>query len=383
MFGNKRKAQNMMLASSAQGRKKAAPVSTTDICQKRRPYAMYPGNMSMKLRLMQSALARLGHVLLALDQRLDLLGNLVQAAQNDLVALDESVALVFELRLLAKLAHQNLSPAEIVPRDAREKMVDGLELQAAVEKVQPRRAIDVHGGAQLALRERLAGAEVRGGHAPVREGDLDMQDNGRHVREDDEGDADGPRRQVQPNEAVAEKIPVAAHEGNLQRTGPPGSAQLSRPRAHQVQPRQHVEVEPGKGHDRVVCVLLDRDHEVGGAVPGEGEVVERGEDGFHIRRGGGEERRVLDVGVVLGRVGDEVVHVVGRLPPADAEAAAKVGDEGPDDGVGDEFARDAHVAGVVGGEHDLLLRGVLAAAQRLTQGSGGDAPRKRPGKSTT
>lgn len=58
---------------------------------------------------------------------------------------------------------------------------------------------------------------------------------------------------------------------------------------------------------------------------------------------------------MLGVVGDEVVDVVAAFPPADGEAAAKVGDEDANEGVGDEVMGDAPMAGVVGGEHDLML----------------------------
>ena len=53
-------------------------------------------------------------------------------------------------------------------------MVDGLELQAAVEKVQPGGAVDIHGGAQHFLREGLVDPEVGGAHCEVGERDLDV-----------------------------------------------------------------------------------------------------------------------------------------------------------------------------------------------------------------
>ena len=38
----------------------------------------------------------------------------------------------------------------------------------------------------------------------------------------------------------------------------------------------------------------------------------------------GEERQVLDVGVALHRVGNDVVDVVALLPPPDADAAEQI-----------------------------------------------------------
>jgi len=97
------------------------------------------------------------------------------------------------------------------------------------------------------------------------------------------------------------------------------------------------------------------DREGGEFVKEVGEVVVGGVQGAEERRRGGEEGDVLDVRVVFGMVGDEVVDVVAAFPPANGEAAAEVGDEDADEGVGDKVVGDASVAGVVRGEHDLML----------------------------
>lgn len=115
-----------------------------------------------------------------------------------------------------------------------------------------------------------------------------------------------------------------------------------------MQPGEHVEVEARERHYRVVGVLLVGDHEVTGRVPDETPVVEGAENGFHVGRSGGKERNVLDVRVVFGHVGDEVVNVVRRFPPADAKAAAEVGNEGANERVGDEVGGDAHMGRIVG-----------------------------------
>lgn len=124
-------------------------------------------------------------------------------------------------------------------------------------------------------------------------------------------------------------------------------------------PGEDIEVEAGEGHDGVVGVFLVREEDFARAVPGELKVlVESRDDALDVGRRGGEDGRVLDVWVVLGHVGDEVVDVVRRLPPADGQAAAEVGDEGADQSVDYEVTRYTAVAGVVRGEHDLLLEGV-------------------------
>ena len=267
--------------------------------------------------------------------------------------------MIRDTRLLAELAHQLLPPPQIVPRHAGEQVVDGLELQAAVDPVQPRGAVDVHGRAHLALGEGFGGAQVGGRHAPVGQGDLHVQDHGDQMRDEDEADADGPAGQRAPDEQVAEDEPVARHEHELDRARPPRCAQLGRARGAQVAPGEDIEVEAGEGHDGVVGVFLVREEDFARAVPGELKVlVESRDDALDVGRGGGENGRVLNVRVVLGHVGDEVVHVVRRLPPADGQAAAEVGDEGADQSVDYKVARYTAMAGVVRGEHNLLLEGV-------------------------
>ncbi len=153
---------------------------------------------------MQPTLPRLSHMLLALHQHLHLPPNLPQPPQNILVSLDESQDLVLNPRLLAKLSYQHLQPPQIMPRHSRKQMMHGLELQAAMHEIEPGRARDVHGGAQLALGEGFGVAEVGGRHAPVGKGDLDVQGHGNDVGDEHKGNAECPGRDAAPEEAVAE-----------------------------------------------------------------------------------------------------------------------------------------------------------------------------------
>jgi len=81
---------------------------------------------------MQSGLARLGHVQLAIDESSNHLGDLLEPSKDDLVALHEPVALVPDLRLLAEGAHERLCLPEVVARHAGEEMVHSLELESTV-----------------------------------------------------------------------------------------------------------------------------------------------------------------------------------------------------------------------------------------------------------
>lgn len=258
---------------------------------------------------MQTALPRLSHVLLALDHHLQLVANLIQPPQHFLVPIREVQDRVLDPRLRAELLDQLLQPPEVMPRHTREQVVHRLELQPPVDEVQPRGAADIHGRPELALREGLGLAELRGRHAPVGQRDLDVQRHRHNVRDEDERDADGPRGERLPQEAVPEQEPVAAHEGNLRGADPPRLAgpQTRRPVAEEVDPGQEVEVEARDTHDGVVHVLLVRDHGVGDGVPDECEVVVARAEGLEEGGAGGEERDVLDVGVVfLGLVSGDV-----------------------------------------------------------------------------
>lgn len=173
---------------------------------------------------MQSTLARLGHVLLTAGQDLDLLANLVQSAEDLAVSIDESQNGVGDFRLLAELADHDLDLAEVMSWYTGEEMVNGLELEATVDEVQPGRAVDVHGGSELALGEGFVLAEVGCGHSPVGEGDLDVKRHGNDMRDQDEHDTGRPVWQRAPEEKVAKDEPVAGHKGDLGWANPPGLA---------------------------------------------------------------------------------------------------------------------------------------------------------------
>lgn len=74
-------------------------------------------------------------------------------------------------------------------RDARVQVMDGLELQSAVEEVEPVGRIDIHGRAEHLLGKGLVDAEVGGAHCEVAERDLHVQGRGDHVADQDEGEA--------------------------------------------------------------------------------------------------------------------------------------------------------------------------------------------------
>lgn len=241
---------------------------------------------------------RLNMMLLARHHNLNLLRNIAQPAQNDLIPIHKPKDRILNPNILTELPNQRLHPAQIVARHARKQVVHSLELQTAVDKVQPRGTIDVHSGAQLLLCEGLSRAKVSGRHAPVGERDLDMERHGDDMRHQHECDAEGPGGDRKPEEAVAEEVPVASHEEDFGGARPRCCALVGGARGDQVKPGEEVEVEARDAHDGVVGVFLELDGDLAGAVPGEVEVVVGGVEGLEEHGGVGEEGDVLDVRVV-------------------------------------------------------------------------------------
>lgn len=192
------------------------------------------GAVRLTVKLVQSALAGARHVRLALHQHVSHATDVVETRENLAIAVDKAQTLVLDAELLAKVNDECLQPAQVVTGNARKEVVDGLELQTAVHKVHPGGAVDVHGGAELALGKGLAVAQVGGGHAPVGEGDLDVQRHGHDVRDEDKGDAEGPGGQGAPDEAVAVEEPVGGHEEHLDGTRPGGGTEIGGTRREEV-----------------------------------------------------------------------------------------------------------------------------------------------------
>ena len=109
----------------------------------------------------------LNHRGLTIRQNGRLAPDIRQPSNNHLIALDKTQQRVRNIDILAELLHELLRAPEVMSRDPRVQVVNSLELQAAVEEVEPLRAIDVHCRAQHALWEGLGDAEVCGGHCVV------------------------------------------------------------------------------------------------------------------------------------------------------------------------------------------------------------------------
>ncbi len=104
----------------------------------------------------------------ALFQNSGLVGNIPQAPDDLFIPIYKCEDRIWDPHLLAELLDQPLGSAEVMSWNPGEKMVDSLELETTVEKVQPWGTVYVHGCAEHLLRERFLGAQVGCRHGEVR-----------------------------------------------------------------------------------------------------------------------------------------------------------------------------------------------------------------------
>lgn len=269
-------------------------------------------------KLMKFIISRIGHRSLALCQDGRLARNLAQPSQDLLITVNKTVQRVRNADIPTELLHQRPGPPQIMPRDARVQVMDGLELQSTVEKVEPLGTIDVHGGAEHPLRKGLLHAQICRAHAEVTQRDLNMEGRGDHVADEDEGDAAADARNGSVDDPVAEPGPESDVAGDFEPAVPPRRTLSRAETEDQVFPAETVEIEAAEGHDGVIEVVLVADGEFGKGVVCHDAIVIGAAEGGQEAVGDGEEGHVLDVGVMFGRVGDDVVDVVVSLPPSEA-----------------------------------------------------------------
>ena len=168
----------------------------------------------------------IGNSLLALRKDSRLPRHVCHLADNLLVPVYKSIQSIGYIHLVAERLNQLLRAAQIVPRDARIEMVNGLELQASVEEIQPGGTIHVHGCSEHLLGERLGDTHVRSAHCEVGEGDLDVERGGDGVGDHDEGEAVPGARDGLVDDEVAVPGPEEDLSDELEVAEPPGLAFL-------------------------------------------------------------------------------------------------------------------------------------------------------------
>lgn len=111
--------------------------------------------------------AALGDGLATLLHEADLFRDFTKPADDLLVAIIEREDGIGDTSIATELYDELLRATQVVARDPRVEMVNGLELQATVEEIQPCWAVDVHSGTEHLLREGLANTQVGGRHSEV------------------------------------------------------------------------------------------------------------------------------------------------------------------------------------------------------------------------
>lgn len=110
------------------------------------------------LRLHQRTLSCKRTSTLLQDPRL--LGDISKSTNDFLVAFVKAQDSVRDIHILAKLLDELLRLAEVVARNAGKQMVDRLELESTMEKVQPDRTVHIHGRPEHLLGEAFKRAKI-------------------------------------------------------------------------------------------------------------------------------------------------------------------------------------------------------------------------------
>lgn len=81
-----------------------------------------------------------------LFKKTELLGDITQSRDDFLITIVKGEDGIRNARVATKVQYEFLGAPQVVARDSGVEMMDGLELQTAVEEVQPSGAINIHGG---------------------------------------------------------------------------------------------------------------------------------------------------------------------------------------------------------------------------------------------
>mmetsp|Transcript_10415 Transcript_10415/g.36265 ORF Transcript_10415/g.36265 Transcript_10415/m.36265 type:complete len:386 (+) Transcript_10415:872-2029(+) len=283
-----------------------------------------------------------------LEQRRDprLLRRRLERLDHLAVCRPEARGVVVHPVLLAHRLHLGHERAELVPWHPGPQVVNHLELQPAVEPVEPRGAAHVHRPVELHAHPVSLGRAVERGPGKVRDADLHVDHARDGVREEEEDGALRARGQGRVEGSDPRK--VQRHSREL-RPAPP-DVLLRR----QQDEALYVEVDARDGHDEVEGVVLVAHQEPGEAVELEDAVVVQRRHPGEVLVRYGEQGDVLDVRIALDAVHRHVVHVVRRLPPRDADAVEGVAHHEPDQAVVQRVVRHRVVPRVVPDEQALL-----------------------------
>ena len=114
----------------------------------------------------------LNHTPLTLPQNRSLPRHISKPPNNLPIPIRKPIERIWNAHILTKLLHHPLRPPQIMSWYTGVQVVDYLELQATVHKVQPGGAVDIHGCSKHFLRKGFVDTEVCGRHCEVGKHDL-------------------------------------------------------------------------------------------------------------------------------------------------------------------------------------------------------------------
>lgn len=232
--------------------------------------------------------------------------------------------------------------------------MDGLKLQAPMKEVEPLRATHIHCGSEHFLWERFMDAEVGGTHREVTESDLDVKNGRGHVTDHDEKKSITRRGNAFVENPVAKPRPEEKMTGYFEPPMPSSRTFLWTETKDQMFPTQSVQIETTKSEQWIIEEVLISYDDLGEGIVSHNSIIKCAFERLEEAMGDCEERHMLNIWIVLRRVGHDVVNVVVALPPPETEAAQEVCDDDPDDSIGCEVVCDAHVTRIVCSEHQLV-----------------------------
>mmetsp|Transcript_5692 Transcript_5692/g.13311 ORF Transcript_5692/g.13311 Transcript_5692/m.13311 type:complete len:242 (-) Transcript_5692:467-1192(-) len=213
---------------------------------------------------------------------------------------------------------------QAMSRQSREKMVLNLELESTMEPMGHPVGVNVQGGGKLMaekiqilstvdlLTEERA---LEGVHREMRTADLHVKNSSNHVRNQDKADSLSPSRELHSQNSEPCEIREHGHD-----FGPPS--------LHIVTCEKHiqgleVQVEASNGHDGIKEVVLHADQKFGSGIEVHHALVVIRVKRLEQPVVDAEDREMLNIGVVINGVGDNVMSVVVALPPSDGNSGRK------------------------------------------------------------
>ena len=186
-----------------------------------------------------------------LGKNVHLVGHLFERRQYPSVALCKAVLVVFQTPFFGERHHKSIADfAEIVAGKTWEEVMRHLHVQTTVDKVEPARAVNVHGGADLAGSKAFVQSKIIARLGKMGKDNLNVQGRSDNVRDHEVREANRPVWK-RAEQAVAIPRPEGDEPSELER--PPSIATCF---GGEETVRVGIEVKPAERHDDVIELVL-------------------------------------------------------------------------------------------------------------------------------